>query len=60
MDWSSRNYRDVFYILDKVMQKAPLALGCGFSCSAMGSKEDSSVGQRKEMCSRNTVETRGL
>lgn len=42
------------------MQMAPLTLGCGFSYSAMGSKEDSPVGQRKEMYFRNRVETSGL
>lgn len=59
--WSSRDYRDVFYFFNKVMQMGSLALGCGFPCSAMSSQEGSSVGQRKEeMCSRNTVGTRGL
>lgn len=53
VDWSSRDCKDVFYILHNVMLVAPVALGCGFSCSSLGSQEDCSVGQRKEeMCSR--------
>lgn len=57
VDRSSRSHRDVFGGLHEVMHVAPLALGCGSSCSAVGSGGDSRGGQRTDELQKHSGDT---